>query len=197
MSKKIVIVGGGFGGIRAALDLSKKFPKGLPAEQADTKIILISDKQHFEYYPALYKVASGLSPLEVCIPLAEIFKNKNVEVIKDRVMNADLSKKTLKGESGSNYGFDILILALGSETAYFNIEGLKELAFGFKSINEALKLKRHLHELFESHLVATKEEAVSSLHILIVGGGATGVELARELSFYMQKIARSHKIDPS
>ena len=73
MSKKIVIVGGGFGGVRAALDLSKKFPKGLPVEQADAKIILISDKQHFEYYPALYKVASGLSPLEVCIPLAEIF----------------------------------------------------------------------------------------------------------------------------
>src|SRR3990172_1094726 len=190
MLKKIVIVGGGFGGIRAVLDLSRNLPK-------DSKIILISDRRHFEYYPSLYKVASGLSPLEVCIPLAEIFKNKNVEVIKDRVMNADFSKKTLEGESGSNYGFDILILALGSETAYFNIEGLKELAFSFKSINEALKLKRHLHELFESHLVATKEEAVSSLEILVVGGGATGVELAGELSFYMQKIARSHKIDPS
>ena len=131
------------------------------------------------------------------MPLDEIFDGKNVEVIKDKIIGADLVKKNLKGESGSNYSFDVLILALGSETAYFNIEGLKELAFSFKSINEALKLKRHLHELFESHLVATKEEAVSSLHILIVGGGATGVELAGELSFYMQKIARSHKIDPS
>src|SRR3972149_8201536 len=190
MLKKIVIVGGGFGGIRAALDLSRNLPK-------DSKIILISDRRHFEYYPSLYKIATGKSPLEVCMPLDEIFDGKNVEVIKDKIIGADLVKKNLKGESGSNYSFDVLILSLGSETAYFNIEGLKELAFSFKSINEALKLKRHLHELFESHLVATKEEAVSSLHILIVGGGATGVELAGGLSFYMQKIARSHKIDPS
>lgn len=190
MPKKIVIVGGGFGGIRCALDLAKKAPK-------DTKIVLLSDKHHFEYSPSLYRVVSGNSPLEVCIPLDEIFKNTNVEVVRDKIIAADLVKKTLKGESGSNYTFDTLILALGSETAYFNVEGLKELAFSFKSINEALKLKRHLHELFESHLMDTKEEAVSNLHILIVGGGATGVELAGELIYYMQKIARIHKIDPS
>ena len=69
MSKKIVIVGGGFGGVRAALDLSKNISK-------DVKIVLISDKRHFEYYPSLYKIATGKSPLEVCMPLDEIFSTR-------------------------------------------------------------------------------------------------------------------------
>src|SRR2546428_136764 len=122
MEKRIVIVGGGFGGIRATLDLAKKSPAGV-------KIILISDKNHFEYYPALYKIATGKSPIEVCIPLSEVFKNKNVEIIQDKITAVDSVKKILKGESGSNYSFDFLSLALGSETAFFNVPGLQELSF--------------------------------------------------------------------
>ena len=75
---KVVIVGGGFGGIRAALDLEKKV-----GDRA--KIVLISDKPHFEYTPSLYRVVTGRSPLEVCVPLAEIFRGKRVEVIMDMV----------------------------------------------------------------------------------------------------------------
>jgi NADH dehydrogenase len=190
MTKKIVIVGGGFGGIRCALDLAKKSPK-------DAKIILISDKSHFEYYPTLYKVIIGKSPIEVCIPLDEIFKGKNIEIIKDRISSVDTAGRMLTGESGSKYGFDYVVLALGSETAYFNVPGLPELSFSFKSINEALKLKRHLHELFNADQDIAREEAISNLHLLVVGGGATGTELAGDLFHYMRRLAKDHKIDPN
>lgn len=188
--RKIVIVGGGFGGIRAALDLIKK---RLP----DTSITLISDKPHFEYHAALYRVVTGRSPLEVCVPLREIFSGTSIEVIEDSVAGANLANRTLMGESGSRYQFDFLILALGSETAYFNIPGLKELSYGFKSIQEALRLKRHLNETFEACAFSSTDQKVCAAHIVIVGGGASGVESAGELAVYAKHLALRHHLDPS
>jgi len=188
--KKIIIVGAGFGGVRCALDLiAQKPPK--------TRIILISDKPHFEYNPTLYRAVTGRSPLEVCIPLEEIFKNKEIEVLEDFITEFDLKEKILKGKSGSRYSFDFLVLAMGSETAYFDIPGLKELSFGFKSIREALLLKKHFHELFTFYEKADLEEKVKAAHIVIVGGGATGVELAGELAVYTKRMAKNHNLDPS
>lgn len=188
--RKIIIAGGGFGGIRTALDLAEK---NLP----NTKIILVSDKPHFEYHAALYRVATGRSPLGACVPLRDIFRDKYVEVLKDTVVKVDIKEKTLEGNSGSLYSFDFLVLALGSETVYFNIPGLKELSFGFKSINEALILKRHLHKLFIACEKATAEEKVCSTHIVVVGGGSSGTELAGELAVYTRKLARKHHLEPS
>ena len=189
-NKKIVIVGGGFGGIRCALDLANQNLPGVD-------IILISDKPHFEYTPALYRVVTGRSPLEVCIPLREIFDGKDVEVLEDSITKVNVKEKKLKGSSGSKYSFDFLLLALGSETAYFEIPGLRDLCFGFKSINEALRLKRHLHELFSTCEKATMEEKVCSANIVIVGGGATGTELAGELALYARELAKKHNLRPS
>lgn len=186
---KVVIVGGGFGGVRTALDLSKK-------SLVNSKIVLISDKPHFEYHAALYRVVTGRSPLEVCIPLTEIFENKDVEGIEDKIINIDLSNKILTGESGSNYTYDFLVLALGSESAYFDIPGLKEHSFGFKSITEALGLKNHLHAVFASCQTAPKEERVCLVHIVIIGAGASGAELAGELALYAKTLAKNHDIDP-
>lgn len=181
--KKILIVGGGFGGIRTALDLAKNKPP-------DVKIVLLSDKPHFEYHATLYRVVTGRSPLQVCIPLAEIFAGQNVEVVIDTVIAVNPKAKTLDGSSGSHYSFDYLVLALGSETAYFNIPGLAERAFGFKSITEALRLKRHLHGLFEGR-------PPKPINIVVVGGGASGVELAGELAVYTAGLAKRHNLDES
>jgi len=189
---KIIIVGGGFGGISAALNLEK-------AHLPDAKITLISDKPHFEYHAALYRVVTGRSPLEVCIPMRDIFEGKNVEVLEDTITNVNIKEKRLEGESGSHYTFDFLILALGSETAYFNIPGLKELSFGFKSITEALRLKKHLHELFRDCAASQtdQDEDICRAHFVIVGAGASGVELAGELAVYAKKLAKQHKVSPS
>lgn len=187
---KIVIVGGGFGGTRAALDLVKM-------NLSQVKIRLISDKPHFEYHAALYRVVTGKSPLEVCIPQNEIFENYDVEVVEDKIIKIDLAQRHLFGEAGSKYTFDYLVLALGSETAYYDIPGLRQYSFGFKSITEALRLKNHLHEVFTSCEVAPKEEKVCLVHIVIIGAGASGTELAGELAQYTKILAKNHNIDPN
>jgi len=190
--RKIVIIGGGFGGIRAALDLTKR---NIP----DTKIILISDKLYFEYQPALYRVVTGYSPLEACIPLQVIFEKTDVEVLEDTIIAVDLQSKKLFGKSNSQYSFDFLVLALGSETNYFDIPGLKEFSFGFKSVQEALRLKKHLHEVFEACIISEtdKEEDICRAHIVIIGGGASGAELAGQLAIYTKILAKKHKLDSS
>lgn len=185
--KNIVIVGGGFAGIKCALELAKK---KLP----NVNIKLISNKPHFEYYPRIYRAVTGDSPLEVCVCLSEIFAGKNVEICIDEILDLDVNKKTVIGKKNS-YNYDDVVLTLGSETVYFGIEGLEERAFGFKSIFEALELKKHLHKMFDIYLSSNKEDLVSRLHIVIVGGGPSGVELAGRLTSYMQSIAEKHAVD--
>ena len=190
-TKRIVIAGGGFAGIRAALDLEKQ-------NLQNAKITLISKAPHFEYHAALYRVVTGRNPLEVCIPLSEIFKNKNVEIIEDEIQKIDLKNKMLSGKSGSKYKYTFLLLSLGSETSYFDIPGLEKLSFGLKSTSEALELKRHLHQLFEeARSQKDKQQQINNLHFVVVGGGATGTETAGELAVYTKKLAKNHDIDPS
>lgn len=189
--KRIVIVGGGFAGVACALELGKRRLSGV-------KIQLISDKPHFEYHAALYRVVTGRTPLEVCVPLREIFEGLDVEVLRDRITSVDLEKQMLCGETQCDYHFDHLVLAIGSETAYFDTPGLKELAFGFKSIDEALRLKRHLHEVIEAgSKEEKKDEKYDESRIVVVGGGPSGTELAAELALYGKELARRHGLDPS
>src|SRR3989338_9189045 len=107
--KKIIIAGGGFGGIRAALGL-------LAQKNLNAKITLVSDRPHFEYHPMLFRVVTGKSPLSVCIPLREIFRDKKIDVIQDSIIAVDVNQQTLVGSSGTIYGYDFLVLAFGSET---------------------------------------------------------------------------------
>lgn len=188
--KRVLIIGGGFGGISAALALEKKRVPGL-------KIILISDKPHFEFTPALYRVVTGTA--EACIPLNEMVKGKDVEVFTDSITGVDLIQKSVNGQSGTKYNFDFLILALGSETAYFNIPGLKELSFSCKSVSEATKLREHIDGLLKACLVSAedKDEDVCRTNFVIVGGGANGVELGGELILYAKARAKSYDLDPS
>ncbi len=183
----VVIVGGGFAGIRSALDVAR--------HGGAMRIILLSNKNHFEYYPRIYRVVTGESPLQVCVPLDVIFKNTAVEVVNDTVTGVDVTNKKVTCKNGEVYSYDDLVLGLGSETVYFNIEGVRERSFGFKSISEALALKKHLHQMFKVHLSAKKEDLIEQLHIVVVGGGPSGVELAGELTRYMRNLAREHAVD--
>lgn len=182
-AKEILVLGGGFGGVRTALDLWR-------AHLPDVKITLVSQYPHLEYHPTLYRVVTGRSPLQVCIPLAEIFAKTGVEVLLDKVTAVDLTSRRVDGASGARYSYDWLIAALGSETSYFGVPGLQELAYGFKSITEAMTLQKHLHGLFET----SKPKPVN---IVVIGGGASGVELSGELAVYVRGLARKHGYDLS
>lgn len=185
--KRVVIVGGGFGGIRAALDLAR-------ARRGDLEIVLVSDRPHFEYYPALYRVVAGGSALETCIPLGTIFRGWPVKLVTERVSQVDLRRQVIRGQAGYEAHFDYLILALGSETAYFNIPGLADLAYGFKSTYEALALKRHLATELQAAAVpgVTPLEQVKRAHFVLVGAGPSGVELAAELACATRRLARHY-----
>jgi len=190
--QQIVIVGGGFAGVSCALKLRK-------SNLANVKIRLISDKPHFEYHAALYRLVTGSSPLEVCVPLREIFVGKDVEVIEDRIMHLDRKAQKIEGTSGSVYHYDHLVLALGSETNYFGIPGLKEYSHGMKSVNEALRLKQHITEaLLTCKIdVENKVEQICDANFVVIGGGATGVEMAGQLIAYARKLAAEHGVDPT
>lgn len=175
---KVVVVGGGFAGVKAALSLANK---------KSVEVRLISDQTYFEYHAAMYRSATGRSPLEVAIPLREFFAfAKNVEVIEDKIVDIDNTTKYLMGESGSRYAYESLILALGNVTEYYGIKGLKEHSHGVKTIHESLKLKRTLHE----QLIEKQAES----NYVVVGGGASGIELSAELVFYLKKIRKKHKL---
>lgn len=185
--KRILILGGGFGGVRTALDLARQ---NIP----DTEILLVSDKHHFEYPPALYKLATGKSPMEMCIPLGDIFRTRKVQFVVDTITGGSLDKKTVFGGSGSRYRYDYLVLALGAETSYFGIPGVAELSYDIKSVGSALKLKKHLHDLFFSHAGLRKGDLMAQFQFVIVGGGPAGVELAGSLREYARGLATMHGI---
>ncbi len=175
----IVIVGGGFGGIKAALELAKN---------KKNRITLISDKTTFQYYPALYSSATGHSHLESWVPLGEIFAGKkNIDVRLDTAEKIDTAKKTISGKSGEVYHYERCILALGSVTTYFNIEGLDTYAYGIKSEHEVKELKRHLY-----HDIALRHEV--DKHYVVIGAGPTGVELAAALGSYIHRLCEHYNV---
>jgi NADH dehydrogenase len=175
----ITIVGGGFGGIKAALEL---------AEDASNKITLITDKPDFQYYPALYSAATGHSHLESWVPLGTIFSGKhNIHVHIDSIVSIDPKAKTLTGNSGVVYGFDRCILALGTVTTYFGIKGLETYAYGIKSAAEIKRLKQHIYvDIAENH--------TTDKHYIIVGAGPTGVELAAALGSYLARMCEHYGV---
>jgi NADH dehydrogenase len=174
-SMQITIVGGGFGGVKAALELSK---------DKKNHITVISDKTDFQYYPGLYGTATGRSHLQSWVPLGEIFAGRdNIQVIIDSVKKIDKKAQTLQGESGTTYHYHTLILALGSVTTYFGIKGLDQYAFGIKSATEIKRLKQHLFDEFS-------QPQNADANFIIVGAGPTGVELASSLGTYLHKLKR-------
>lgn len=188
---KIVIIGGGFAGVKCALSLSKKkLPKG-------TRIILVSDRTNFEYHGALYRIVTGHSPLEVCLPLREILDERKVEIVQDRIDKIDPKNNVLRGASDSVYHYDDLVIALGSQTVYFDVPGLKENAHGIKTIDDALRLKQHLHKTFAQCAAMDDSAKVCGSHFVVIGAGATGVEIAAELAVYTKRLAQKHGVDPS
>lgn len=176
--QKVVIVGGGFGGVKAALSL---------ANDERFLVTLVSDKKYFEYHPTLYHTATGGLLSQSQIPLATIFANKPVKLVIDKAVKLDRKKHELTTASGKTWVYDNIILGLGTVTNYFGIKGLEEYSYGIKSIEDVLAFKRHIHQ----QLIDKRKP---DMHYVIVGAGPTGVELAGALPSYLYRIMKNHGI---
>lgn len=172
----ILIVGGGFGGVKAALELAK---------HKKNRITLLSKDDNFQYYPTLFSTATGHNYRESWVPLTAIFDGvRNVKLVIDTAVSVDASKKEVVTESKATYRYDKVIFALGSVTTYFGIEGLDTYSFGIKSEEEIRKFQSHLWEEMSD---GTDDEK----NYVIIGGGPTGVELAGALGEYL-RVLRKH-----
>ena len=173
----VVIVGGGFAGVKAAIELSKR---------QVGKVTLISDQPYFLHHATLYATATGRNIAESVLPLNDIFADyPNVTVVHDKMTSIEPKRKIIIGEK-KQYAYDKAILALGSVTTYFGIKGVAEHAFGIKSIEEIRNFQSHIHE----EVVQKKLDK----EFFIIGAGPTGVELAGALQEYLQSIIRVHNL---
>lgn len=175
---KVLILGGGFGGIKTALELAKYDP---------FDINLMSDHDDFRFYPSLYHTATGGSRVASSIPLNEIFAGKPVKITIDSAKKLERGKKQIIGSSKNKYPYDSLVISLGVITNYFGIRGLPEYSYGIKSNRDAQELRDHLHKLMFN-------EQKPDLNYVVIGGGPSGVELAGALPAYLRHIMESHGI---
>ena len=172
--KRVVIIGGGFGGLKAAESLAR-----LPV-----RITLVDRKNHHTFQPLLYQVATaGLSPAEIAAPIREILaRHENVEVLLGEVVNFDLERRIVKLH-GFELPYDYLVVAAGASHAYFGHDEWEALAPGLKTIEDALEIRRRVllaFEMAERHAATTGQHM--PLTFVVVGGGPTGVELAGTLA---------------
>jgi NADH:ubiquinone reductase (H+-translocating) len=167
---EIVVLGGGFAGVFAAKELRK-----LNSEQF--RITLVDKNSYHLFIPSLYEVATAEEPRNnICIPFSEIFPH-GVRLIKGEATKINKEKKEIEFKGGQVLTYDYLVVALGSETNYYDIPGLKENSIAFKSLDEGARIRDTIKEKYNE--VQKKGQA---LIVAVVGGGATGVELATELS---------------
>jgi NADH dehydrogenase len=172
---QILILGAGFAGIKAALELS--------ADQR-FNITLVSEEDSFRYYPALYHSATG-GPRRVSdIPLNELLRDHQINFVRARAMRLDRQHQQVITKGGGRLPYDKLLIALGMGTSYFGIQGLPDFSYGIKSIQEVKKFKAHLHQQMG--------QEGPDHHYLVVGAGPTGVELAGVLPDYLRQVAAGH-----
>ena len=184
---KVVIIGGGFGGLEAAKNLSR----------APVKVTLVDRKNHHTFQPLLYQVATAvLSPGQIASPIRRILrKASNVEVILGEVTEIDVESNNASLKDGTSLPFDFLIIAAGARHSYFGNDEWEEKAPGLKTIEDALEIRRRVLLAFE---LAEKEAIETGMHtalnFVVIGGGATGVELAGAIAgIARQALAKDFK----
>jgi NADH dehydrogenase len=167
---RVVIVGGGFGGLYTA--------KGLAHAPVD--VVVIDRRNHHLFQPLLYQVATaGLSPAQIAAPIRHILRDqKNTSVLMEEVTGVDVERReVVMGER--RLGYDYLVLATGARHSYFGHDEWEPFAPGLKSIEDATEIRRRVLLAFERAEAETDEaERARLLRFIIIGGGPTGVELA-------------------
>jgi NADH dehydrogenase len=181
---RIVILGGGFGGLVAAQAL----------KLVDAQVTLIDKRNFHLFQPLLYQVATGsLSPGEIAAPLrAVLSKQKNAEVLLGEAVDLDPQSRKVILRDGATFPYDYLIIATGSQTSYYGNDEWREAAPSLKTVEEATAIRHKLLYAFERAERCTDEsEARAWLTFAIVGAGATGLELAGALAEIARETLRN------
>ncbi|WP_078058376.1 NAD(P)/FAD-dependent oxidoreductase [Rhizobium rhizosphaerae] len=170
-SRRIVIVGGGFGGLACAQALGN----------SDATVTVIDRRNHNLFQPLLYQVATAeLSPADISEPIRRTLgRYENIHVMLAEVTGIDTARRLVKTGDGPSVPYDTLVLATGSVYNYFGHDEWREFAPGLKTIHEARQIRQRLLTAFEKAEVATDpEEKKALLTCVVIGGGPTGVEMA-------------------
>jgi NADH dehydrogenase len=174
MSHRVVIVGGGFGGLYAAQKLKR----------ADVNVTLLDRRNFHVFQPLLYQVATGgLSPSNISSPLREVLRyQKNTRVLLADVVGVDVTAGRVTLAEGDHVDYDSLIVAAGASHHYFGHDDWREHAPGLKTVEDAIDMRRRILYAFEAaEREGDSERRRAWLNFVVVGAGPTGVELAGAL----------------
>jgi NADH dehydrogenase len=186
---RVLILGGGFGGIGAARAL----------KDAEADVVLVDKHDYHTFQPLLYQLATDL--LETGVvghALRDLFHDQpNVTVHQASVTGIDLDRRTVEFDEMAPLGYDYLVLAIGAEVTFFGTEGAAEHAFPMYTLSDAVRLKEHVLERWEA---ADRDPALvddGALNVVVVGGGPTGVESAGALAeLYRHSFAEDYPSVP-
>jgi NADH:ubiquinone reductase (H+-translocating) len=190
--RRVVIVGGGFGGLAAAHKL----------RDADVHVTLVDRTNHHLFQPLLYQLAAGGLSTGECaqsIRLA-LKRGSNTNVVMAEVTGVDAERREIVLEHGERLGYDSLIVASGAETSYFGRDEWREVTYGLKTLADGLRLRDRIYGAFEmadrAEDPATRDEWLT---FAVVGGGATGVEVSGQLAIIARKRMTNTfaRIDPA
>lgn len=191
-TKRVVVLGAGYGGIYAAKTLHKKL------RREDVEITLIDQNNYHTLLTELHEVAGNrIESSGVQISVRHVLQYTKVKFIQDKILRADLQEKKLFS-ADHEYPFDYLVLALGSEPAYYGIPGMKEHSFTLWSVEDAERIHRHIIDMFEkASREKNAEKRREMLTFIVGGGGFTGIEMVGELMEWTRRLSRKYKIDPN
>ena len=167
----VVVIGGGFGGVAAVQELAK----------APVNVVLIDKENHHLFQPLLYQVATSVLPTSnIAFPIRRIFrKQANAYVFNDEVVSIDCAARRITFSNKRSARFDYLILAAGANSSYFGNDQWAPFAPGMKTLDDAMIIRNKILRAFEDAEAETNPVALREhLTFIVVGGGATGVELA-------------------
>ena len=190
---RIVILGGGYGGVQAAKLLHRKL-----GARPDIEITLIDTKPFQTLMTELHEVACGrVEPESVMITYRKIFGATRVAMVTDRVRTIDFEKRELVSDT-AKYGYDYLLIGVGAEPEDFGLPGVRENAFMLWSFDDALALRQHIEEVFrEAASERDPQKRSELLTFVVAGAGFTGIEVAGELKDHRRVMCRTYHIEES